>query len=272
MTNSLADKNLPAGKTGICMVAFVPVRKAPREKSEMISQLLFGEYYYLEEITDKWLKINTLFDHYTGWIDRKFFREARLTKGIDSEKQPVLYSKIAEIEIQDGSTQLIPAGSSLPYYDQATHEFMIGKQKFRIRPLFGDILLPESQKVFETAVRFINTPYLWGGRSVFGYDCSGFVQTVLKIHGVSIQRETIQQVFAGQEIPALKNAIPGDLAFFCNDEGSIHHVGMVLPDSQIIHCSGWVRVDQLDEDGIFNRERGVYTHRLKEVRRVTGSR
>jgi gamma-D-glutamyl-L-lysine dipeptidyl-peptidase len=270
MTKSLAGKNLRKGTTGICLVAFIPVRKAPQEQSEMISQLLFGEYYYLEDIMDKWLKINTIFDHYSGWIDRKFFREADLEKGMDDLSHPVLYSKIAEIETRDGSSQLIPAGSSLPFYDQATQEFIIGKQKFSIRPLYGDILLPESQRVFETAVRFLNTPYIWGGRSVFGFDCSGLIQTVLKIHGVSIQRETSQQVLAGQGITELKNAIPGDLAFFCQDEGRINHVGMVLPDSQIIHCSGWVRVDLLDDTGIFNRERGAYTHKLMEVRRVLG--
>ena len=114
----------------------------------------------------------------------------------------------------DGSSQLIPAGSSLPFYDYANREFMIGKQKFRIRSLFGDILLPASQKVFETASQFMNVPYLWGGRSVFGFDCSGFIQTVHKIHGVSLPRDTSQQVSAGQVISALKDAVPGDLAFF----------------------------------------------------------
>jgi hypothetical protein len=221
---------------------------------------------------EKWLKITTLFDHYTGWIDRKFFQEADLEKGMDNQMQPVLYSKIAEIETTGGSSQLIPAGSVLPYYDQAHHEFMIGKQKFRIRPLFGDILLPASQKVFETARQFMNTPYLWGGRSVFGFDCSGFIQTVHKIHGIYLQRETSQQASAGQLISTLKDAVVGDLAFFCNDEGMINHVGMVLSDSIIIHCSGWVRVDRLDEKGIFNQQSGVYTHQLKELRRVTGNR
>jgi cell wall-associated NlpC family hydrolase len=126
--------------------------------------------------------------------------------------------------------------------------------------------------VFETAEHFMNTPYLWGGRSVFGFDCSGFIQTVYKIHGVSLHRNTNQQVLAGRPIYALKNAVPGDLAFFSNDKGMVNHVGMILADGQIIHCSGWVRVDRLDEKGIFNRDRDVYTHRLKEVRRVNGNR
>jgi gamma-D-glutamyl-L-lysine dipeptidyl-peptidase len=272
MTNSLADKNLSQGSSGICMVALIPVRKAPQEQSEMTNQLLFGEYYHIEELMDKWLKVKTRFDPYSGWIDRKFFREAGLEINTENQVQPVLYSKIAEIEMQDGSTQLIPSGSNLPYYDQAAREIRIGKQKFRIRPLFGEILLPESQKVYETAVQFMNTPYLWGGRSVFGFDCSGFIQIVLKIHGISISRNTMQQVKAGNGIQSLKNAVPGDLAFFCNDTGRINHVGMVLADNQIIHCSGWVRVDLLDDEGIFNRETGVYTHRLKVLRRVFGNR
>ena len=268
MIKTLADKNHPAGTPGVCMVAVIPVRKAPKEQSEMISQLVFGEYYNIDETMEQWLRITNLFDHFSGWIDRKFFQEAGLVKGMESRIGTVLYSNIAEIEMPDGSSQLIPAGSNLPCYEEANHEFTIGIQKFRIRPLMGDLLLPASQKVFETARRFMNTPYLWGGRSVFGFDCSGFMQTVYKIHGVSLQRETSQQVSSGKEIAVLNDSVPGDLAFFCNIEGKVNHVGMVLAGRQIIHCSGWVRIDRLDERGIFNRERDTYTHRLKEVRRI----
>ena len=272
MTKTLADKNHPEGTPGVCRVAVIPIRKEPREQSEMISQLLFGEYFNIEEIVEKWLKITTHFDHYTGWIDRKFYYEANLEKGMENPMQPVLYSKIAEIEMPDGSSQLIPAGSSLPNFNPTNREFIIGNQKFRISPLFGEILHPASQTVYETARQFVNTPYLWGGRSVFGFDCSGFIQTVHKIHGIPLRRETNQQVLSGHVISALKDTVPGDLAFFCSDEGKVNHAGMVLADSQIIHCSGWVRVDRLDEKGIFNRERGEYTHMLKEVRRVIGNR
>jgi hypothetical protein len=270
MTKTLTDKNHQEFTPGVCRVAFIPIRIAPQEQSEMISQLLFGENYIVDGILEKWLKITTLFDHCTGWIDRKFFQEAGFEKGTENQVQPVLYARIAEIEMTDGSTQLVTAGSSLPYYDQANRKFRIGKQKFRIRPVFGDILLPTSQKVYETARQFINTPYLWGGRSVFGFDCSGFIQTVHKIHGLSLRRDTSQQGSEGQVISSLNETVPGDLAFFCNEEGRVNHVGMILPGSEIVHCSGWVRVDRLDEKGIFNRERGAYTHLLKEIRRVKG--
>jgi gamma-D-glutamyl-L-lysine dipeptidyl-peptidase len=268
MTDSLANKDLTGGLAGVCRMAVIPIRKEPSEESEMISQVLFGERFRVEETLDKWLKVITVFDHYKGWIDRKFFQETDLEKEMEGRMQPVLHSRIAEVETRDGSLQLIPAGSSLPLYDHSTNSFMIGKERFRIRPVLGDILLPASQRIFETAQLFINTPYLWGGRSVFGFDCSGFVQTVFKIHGVALPRETSLQVLEGQEIFSLNNTVPGDLAFFRNEEGMVNHVGMVLADSRIIHCSGWVRIDRLDEKGIFNRQRGMYTHQLMGVRRV----
>jgi len=192
MTKTAADKNHPEGTTGVCRAAFIPIRKAPREQSEMISQLLFGEYFHIAETLEKWLKITTRFDNYTGWIDRKFFHEAHHEKGMDNPMQAVLYSKIAEIEMPDGSSQLIPAGSNLPGFNQANNEFLIGNQKFRVKPVSSEILLPASQKVYETARQYLNTPYLWGGRSVFGFDCAGFIQTVHKIHGISLERDTDQ--------------------------------------------------------------------------------
>jgi len=268
MTKSLAEKKHPEGTPGICMAAVIPIRRAPKEQSEMISQLLFGEYYITEEILDKWLRITTIFDLYTGWIDRKFFRDAEWEEGRESLKnETVLYGKLAEIEMPDGSSQLITAGSSLYFFDQVKHEFRIGKQKYVIRPLSGEILL-SSEIISETARQFMNTPYLWGGRSVYGFDCSGFIQTLFKIHNVSFPRDTSQQVLAGQVIPSLKDALPGDLAFFCNDAGKVNHVGMVMAEGHIIHCSGWVRIDRLDEKGIFNSEHGIHTHKLMEVRRV----
>ncbi len=268
MIKSLSVNNYAAGTPGICLVAVIPIRKAPQEESEMISQLLFGEFYVIEEIVNNWLKIRTFLDIYTGWIDSKFFRKAEWEEGQDSHKnQTVLYGKLAEIDMPDGTSQLITAGSSLYFYDPDTHEFMIGEQKYRIRPISGEILLP-SQKIQESAWQFMNTPYLWGGRSVFGADCSGFIQTLFKIHGVSFPRDTSPQASAGQEVTALNDALPGDLAFFSNGEGEINHVGMIMADSRIIHCSGWVRIDRLDETGIFSLERGIHTHRLFGVRRV----
>lgn len=268
MRKSLDTNNPHEGKTGVCMLAVVPVRIAPQEQSEMLSQLIFGEYYIVVEILEKWIKIRTAFDQFSGWIDRKFFREADSEEGIADPLESVLYSKICEIEMPDGSTQLIPAGCNLPNYQHPNRQFTLGKQKYSVRSLTGELLLPPGQKIFETASRFMHAPYLWGGKTVFGFDCSGFMQTVHKIHRHSLPRDTSHQVMAGDAVPRLKNSVPGDLAFFCNEEGKVNHVGMVLPGDQIIHCSGWVRIDRLDEKGILNRESGVYTHLFKEVRRV----
>jgi hypothetical protein len=268
MVKSSAANKQQEAAAGICMAALVPVRKAPGEESEMVSQLLFGEYYFVSEILKKWLKITTVYDNYAGWIDRKFFHEAVVEEIREARMHPVLYSRVSEIGLPDGTLQLIPAGSSLPGYNEANQGFSIGKQNYTIRSLSGELFLPASQKIPETAHVFMNTPYIWGGRSVFGFDCSGFIQSVYKIHGKPLPRDTDHQILAGEPIASLKDSVPGDLAFFCDEEGEVNHVGMVLAGSLIIHCSGWVRVDRLDEKGIFNREKGIYTHLLKEVRRI----
>lgn len=272
MTKSLEDNTCQEGSPGICKVAVIPIRNEPREQSEMISQLLFGEYYIINEIRDRWINITSHFDHYTGWIDRKFFQEASFDLSMNPHVLAVLSAGIAEIDMPDGTSQLIPAGSNLQDYNDVRKEFMIDSQRFKVRSLLGNVLLPPTQDITETARQFLNTPYLWGGRSVFGYDCSGFTQTLYKIHGISLPRDTNQQVLAGRSITGLNEVVPGDLAFFCNEEGKVNHVGIIMAGGQIIHCSGWVRIDRLDEKGIFNRERDMYTHLFMEVRRVAGKR
>jgi cell wall-associated NlpC family hydrolase len=122
--------------------------------------------------------------------------------------------------------------------------------------------------LIETAMQFRNSPYLWGGRSPFGYDCSGFTQIVYKINGVRLPRDASQQASVGRIIDTVKETVQGDLVFFAGEKDRVVHVGLAIPPGKIIHCSGMVRIDALDEKGIFNSQVNQYTHRMHSIRRV----
>ncbi|HYO21672.1 MAG TPA: C40 family peptidase [Flavisolibacter sp.] len=127
---------------------------------------------------------------------------------------------------------------------------------------------PFNETALEAAYQpFINTPYLWGGRSVFGIDCSGFAQQVFKLFGVKLLRDACLQAGQGAAVKSLDEAKPGDLAFFQNEKGRVTHVGIVLNDKRIVHASGKVRIDSIDADGILNSENGKRTHKMHSIRR-----
>jgi hypothetical protein len=256
-------------KYGIAMQSVLPMRREPQEQSEMVSQLLFGETYCVEEIREKWLRITASYDHYPGWIDRKLFREISRHDYAQQISYPplVLASKIAELQLPDSSAFLIPAGSNLPGYDPSTQSIEVADVKLIVRPVIADIVPATPMQIIQTALGFLNSPYLWGGRSIFGFDCSGFVQVVYKIHGYSLPRDTSLQAESGIEVRNIYEARSGDLAFFVNETGNINHVGIIISHEEIIHCSGWVRIDRLDPKGIINRETGIRTHLLTSLRR-----
>ena len=115
---------------------------------------------------------------------------------------------------------------------------------------------------------FLGTAYLWGGKSIFGVDCSGFVQQLYKLFGIFLPRDAYQQAEVGELVGFLQEAKLGDLAFFDNDEGRITHVGMLLSDRLIMHASGNVRIDPIDHAGIIHRITGKRTHHLRLIKRV----
>ena len=124
------------------------------------------------------------------------------------------------------------------------------------------------QEIIEVANSYLSTPYLWGGKSPFGIDCSGFTQIVYKINGIPIPRDASEQVNLGDSRNFIDEAQAGDLAFFDNEEGHVIHVGIVLEGRKIIHASGEVRIDKLDHQGIFNIDKKIYTHKLRVIQNI----
>ncbi len=258
---------------GISNLSSIPVRSEPAEKSEMCTQVLFGEHYQIIEEGKKWCKIKLHHDGYEGWIDAKMVDplSAREFKYL-SDKEQVVTTDIFNIvqQINHYRNFLIVAGSTLPHFKKKDSSFKIAGIPYMIqgfngrKTIIGDIRL----NIINTALSYFNAPYLWGGRTPLGIDCSGLTQIVYKIAGINIPRDASQQAQLGNHFSFVEEALPGDLAFFDNDEGDIIHVGIIWEKNKIIHSSGKVRIDNIDHAGIFNTETKRYTHQLRLMKRI----
>jgi len=255
---------------GVCNLNIVAVRAFPSDKSEMASQLLFGEIFEIIEKDYTWIKIRMEYDKYEGWIDCKQYLPIYAD---EFEKlrdfPPNITMDIVQILINKTENSIMPIviGSSIPYLVNNT--FSIGKNEYTFDGQISEKNVPlPKQKIIENAYMYIETPYLWGGRSPFGIDCSGFTQMTHKLSGIRLKRDAAEQAEQGTLINLLSEAEPGDLVFFDNDEGAIIHTGILLDDDRIIHASGKVRIDKIDHEGIFNVTLNKYSHKLRLIKRI----
>lgn len=244
------------------------MRKEPSHRSETVSQLLFGEYAEAGEEKDGFVYVRCDYDGYEGWAQR-----AQLT-GMDAKE------KLRPQAFTANFATPVTKNDSLLYVPYATPVFTeTGKDFTLARTTFAYLLQPQqtwkvgelqlSQATLEAAYQpYLNAPYLWGGKSVWGTDCSGFVQQIFKLFGVKLLRDAYLQAEQGTAVSSLSEARPGDLAFFQNEKGKVTHVGIVLNDGKIVHASGEVRIDGLDKSGIANVESGRRTHDLHSIKRV----
>lgn len=250
---------------GICNLAIVPLRLEPSDRSEMTTQVLFGEHFKILEQTHKWSRIELAFDGYNGWIDNKQFRTITESHYQTlSSSDIILSADLIEYLTQPNNQLLpVPLGASLSFLDHPG----INTENFVFEGLKASGIKGK-QALLDTAFLYMNAPYLWGGKTPFGIDCSGMVQMVYKLNGYHMLRDASQQATQGEALSFIEESEPGDLAFFDNDEGRIIHVGIIMENNHIIHAHGKVRIDRLDHLGILNTDTGRHTHKLRVIKKI----
>ena len=250
---------------GICNLAIIPLRVEPNDRSEMVSQVLFGEHFEVIETLKNWTKIKLFFDGYEGWIDSKQLQKISENEYNELSNCELIYNADL-IEYVSNSTNLlipIPLGASLSFLNFES----INHQNFEFEGLKATGIKPK-ESLLKTAFMYLNAPYLWGGITPFGIDCSGFTQMVYKLNGYKLLRDASQQATQGEALSFIEESEPGDLAFFDNEEGKIIHVGIIMNDNYIIHASGKVRIDRLDHLGIYNVDTERHTHKLRVIKKI----
>ena len=245
---------------GISNLSIVPLRLEPDDTSELVSQVLYGDFFKVLEKRKNWSKIRLALDKYEGWIDNKQYIEiSENDYSKFKNESPKLSTDLVEfVQDQDGHLLTIPLGSSMNGLSLFNHTFDGN---------FSEVIHPKHH-LLKTAYLYLNAPYLWGGKTPFGIDCSGFTQMVYKLNGYKLLRDASQQATQGEALSFIEESEPGDLAFFDNSEGKITHVGIIMEDNYIIHAHGKVRIDRLDHSGIYNTERKVHTHKLRVIKKV----
>ena len=253
----------------VCTVGFIAVRSEPSEQSQMVTQILFGETYEIVQEIDNWVLVTLDYDQYQGWIDSKLvfpISDKELDYLRNSIGWIVPLNQVKVITEPDKISRYLTGGSRIVFNGQDRNSFILGNTEYYLTgSITPDKKVPSVQEV---ATSFLNSPYLWGGCSFFGIDCSGLVQVVFKILGYKIPRDASQQIELGETINFVEEAHPGDLAFFDNQDGDIVHVGICNGKGEIIHASGEVRIDRLDHQGIFNQRKKKYTHKLRVIKRI----
>ena len=252
----------------VCNLSVIPVRKETSDKSEQVTQLLFGESVEIIDKKDNWRKVRVVFDDYTGWVDKKQLAEVSedFVKKLASSPT-FLTSDLLQLAIWN-QNQICPLviGSTLPLYDDK--KFFVGDSEYSFEGNVIDASKRHKEHIQEQSYMYLNSPYQWGGRSPFGIDCSGFTQMVFKLCGIKLKRDSDQQAEQGQTVNLVEESDTGDLAFFENKDGRIVHVGIILPGRHIMHASGRVRIDKLDHQGIYNEELKSYSHKLRLIKRI----
>ena len=249
----------------VCINSNIPLHSEATHKSEMVNQILFGELFSIIEEKEEWVKIVLQHDNYEGWIEKQPVKLIS-DENFESLRTKAFYytTDIMSYVRNLNTNTLLPVSFGSRFYGLKI--FSLDTQNYEI--FDNTIVLPGSSKNIEQlSQKFLNSPYLWGGRTPLGIDCSGFTQLIYSIAGINLPRDAYQQAKIGKEVSSLKDSMVNDLLFFGKDN-LITHVGILLSENKIIHCSGRVKIDYIDSKGIKCSETGKYTHNLKLIRRI----
>jgi len=246
---------------GICSLSIVPVYEAADGNSGLLTQLLYGELFKVLESRKYWSRIRTQLDGTEGWIQNTqlhLISESQYTELEKTSTKGCTADLLSHIITPEGIMQPVPVGSSILGAAALAHQHE------------GNIFPenPGRESLIDTALMYLGSPELKGGRSPFGIDASGVSQMVYKTHGILLKRNPEAQAHQGTPLSFIEESQPGDLAFFDGPDGIINHVGIIMKDNYIIHCHGKVRIDRLDHTGIFNTELRNYTHPLRVIVKI----
>ncbi len=246
---------------GLCALSIIPIRASAGQASEQLSQLLYGDLFKITEHRKDWNKIRVNFDGTEGWIQKNQVTplSKEVYKELKTAKNPAFSSDLISF-VSEQNSQLIPIllGSVVQNAKILNHSF---EGELVSGAMTKDHLVP-------TALQYLNAPYQWGGKSPFGIDCSGLVQMVYRINGYCLPKDPKEQANKGEVLSFVEESTPGDLAFFDNEEGVITHVGIIMQNNHVIHAYGSVRIDRLDQTGIFDVAQGTYTHHLRVIKKI----
>ncbi|MEN8116379.1 MAG: C40 family peptidase [Bacteroidota bacterium] len=259
---------------GISNLSIIPVRKEPSEKSEMVTQILFGEHFEMREQMVGWTNVKLEYDGCEGWVDTKMITpiNARTFSKIENNPIAITSDVITIVPVNEEQNLMLVAGSTLPVWRPYLKQFSVIRDTYLAtgEVVYGELKNPREIAI-QQALKYFNAPYLWGGRTPFGVDCSGLSQVIYKMIGIKLPREAHEQVNYGTAMSFVDEAEPGDLAFFDDEEGNIDHVGIIWKRNKIIHASGQVRIDNVDQFGIFNVDTQRYTHELRVMKKIINS-
>jgi cell wall-associated NlpC family hydrolase len=256
---------------GIATTAIIPLREEPRHQSEMISQVLFGETMKVVDLQDEWTKVKLDYDGSEGWIDNGMYHNLNANDyTVLKEANTLVLDTMSDIIIGNNVQPMrVMPGSEIHCNGQQSNKMVVGNEIYSLKhrtsiPMRGNI----RHSVMTKALEYLNAPYLWGGRSLFGIDCSAFTQIVFKLHGILLPREVEDQFSVGRLVKEMHEAMFGDLAFMANEQGQICHVGIIIEPNKIIHADSFVRFAYINEKQVFNVDSKTSKFKIAYIKNV----